>query len=148
MIVDKIENIKNYSQIPNKAVDFILSLSSDIALGRYELDDGEYVNIESYSTKVIENAKFEAHRKYIDIQLLLSGKEKIYIKNINNLSQPLEFDSKKDIGFYNDLVSGADYVTLDGSNFALIYPYEAHAPQVAMDNVPENVKKVVVKLLF
>jgi len=42
-------------------------------------------------------------------------------------------------------VSGSDFVTLDGTNFMMIYPHEAHAPQVVSESI-STVKKVVVKV--
>lgn len=148
MIVDNLKNIDKYSQIPKFVIDFIKNLSNDIKLGRYELEDNSYVNVETYDTKSINNAKFEIHKKYVDIQILLSGKEKIYIEQADKLSMPLEYNEQKDIRFYNDNVDNSDYITLNGSNFVMIYPHEAHAPQIAIDNIPKTVKKVVVKLFL
>ncbi len=148
MIIDNLENLSLYPQIPTYVADFILSLSSDIESKRIELSDNCYVNVERYLTKPLSDGKFEYHKKYIDIQLLLSGKERIFYSPKVDLSEPLEFDSSKDIGFYKDKISDKNYLTLDGSNFALIYPHEAHAPQISYDDSSGEVVKVVVKLLF
>lgn len=144
MIIDKIDNLKMYEQIPIEIAEFLQSLDSNVKTGRYEFEDGNFVNVETYFTKEISEAKFEAHKDYIDIQMLLSGNERIYLKNINGLSEFVPYDVKKDIIFYSDKVNG-DYVTLDGSNFIFIYPHEAHAPQCSVeDNM--SVKKVVAKI--
>ena len=147
MIIDKIENISKYEQIPNYVVNFVNSLNLNTKIGKYELNNNEFVNIEEYETKNISKAKFEAHKKYIDIQVLLSGCERIYVKSIRDLRYPLLYDNNKDIMFFEDDIKNSDYVTLDGTNFVLIYPHEAHAPQVSPDNDACSVKKVVVKLL-
>lgn len=147
MIIDKIENISKYEQIPNYVVNFVNSLNLNTKIGKYELNNNEFVNIEEYETKNISKAKFEAHKKYIDIQILLTGSERIYIKSVNNLKYPMTYDNNKDIMFFEDSIENSDYVTLDGTNFALIYPHEAHAPQVSTNNDNYSVKKVVVKLL-
>ncbi|MBR6722195.1 YhcH/YjgK/YiaL family protein [bacterium] len=146
MIIDKIDNIENYSQIPEYVVNFIKGLSRDTECMRYELIDEDFVNVESYSTKLLEDAKFESHDRYIDIQLLLDGVERIYIKDRVGLSEAELYSVERDITFYSDDVSDADFVTLDGSNFVLIYPHEAHAPQVALNEKSSVVKKAVVKI--
>lgn len=148
MITDKLSNINKYSEIPDYVVDFIIKLSEEIKLGRYELENNSYVNVETYLTKKHSEACFEAHKKYADIQILISGKEKIFIKPVESLVSPLEYSEQKDIIFYEDNTNKSDYVTLDGSNFVLIYPHEAHAPQIAIDDNPELVKKAVVKLFL
>ncbi len=148
VIVDKLSNIGIYSEIPSCVKTFIQSITPDIDFGRYELENNSYVNIEAYTTKMLSEAKFEAHKKYADIQILLSGIEKIYIKPADTLICPLEYNEDKDIRFFNDDIKSSDYVTLDGSNFVFIYPHEAHAPQIAFDDTPQQVKKAVVKLFL
>lgn len=145
MIIDKIENLTLYSQIPLEAVKLLQNLSSGTETGRYELNDGNYVNIETYNTKPLSDAKFESHRKFIDIQLLLSGKERIYVKPLKELSALAPYNAQKDIIFYSDNVEAADYITLDSTNFVMLFPHEAHAPQAACSGAV-SVKKVVAKI--
>lgn len=145
MIVDTIENLSNYVQIPKDVVGFLQNLDSDVALGRYELSNGNYVNIETYQTKQLPEAKYEAHKNFIDIQMLLSGEEKIYIINFAGLTEFQPYNPEKDIVFFSDPIY-SDYVTLDGRNFVMIYPHEAHAPQCSLDTKNCEVKKVVAKI--
>ena len=147
MIIDKISNIGNYPQIPDYVVKFIESIDQNVKLGRHVLSENEYVNVETYHSKSIKNAKFEAHNKYIDIQLVVNGRERIYLKNTDALKYSLPYNDEKDIRFFEDSVDDSDYVTLDGTNFILIYPHEAHAPQISINDECCEVKKVVVKLL-
>ena len=130
MIIDKIENIGNYPQIPEYIVNFIKGLSEDTECMRYELIDEDFVNVETYTTKFISDAKFETHNNYVDIQLLLDGEERIYLTSREGLNESAPYNPEKDITFYTNSIEQADFVTLDGSNFVLIYPHEAHAPQV------------------
>lgn len=147
MIVDKIENLKLYKEIPSSVVQFISQLNIDnIELGKYILSDGIYVNIEEYETKAIEDAKFESHDKYIDIQLLLFGTESIYYTSREDLSILNSYDTTRDITFYADNVEKYPSITLDGSNFMMIFPHEAHAPQVSINNSSQKVLKVVAKI--
>ena len=145
MITDNLKNIDLYFNIPEDAKKFIRNLSSDIALGRYILSDDNYANVESYSTKSLSCAKYEAHEKYIDIQILLTGQEKIYYCEKDILTFDTQYDSQKDIAFYKEAVKG-NFVELDGSNFVMLFPHEAHAPQVSAGDVSEKVLKVVIKI--
>ena len=145
MIIDLIANLSKYVQISAKIADFLANLDVDTQVGRYELGDGNYVNVETYQTKLINEAKFEAHKDYIDIQMLLSGEEKIFFHSIDGLIEIAPYNKEKDITFYSADIVG-DYVTLNGKNFVLIYPHEAHAPQCCVEGSPKEVKKVVAKL--
>lgn len=145
MIIDKIENISKYKEVPDFVLDFIKNITLDIKEGRYKLVEESFANVESYLTKAPDVTKFEAHRDYIDIQLLVSGNERIYYTDVEGLVESEPYDKSRDIVFFKDSIIKSDYLTLNGSNFAMIYPHEAHAPQVFCD-VAENVKKVVVKV--
>lgn len=147
MIVDKIEKLKLYKEIPGEVVHFLSELDiNNIKLGKWVLSDCIYVNIEEYNTKDIEVASFESHDKYIDIQLLLKGSENIYYASRDNLSVKVPYDETRDIAFYSDSIQGYPYIKLDGTNFMMIYPHEAHAPQVSINGLAQKVLKVVVKI--
>lgn len=144
MITDKIENVDLYNQIPKLAKDFIKNIKPDIETGKYVLSENIYANVEIYNTKSVEDAKYEAHERYIDIQLLLKGYERIYYRNKRNLNEKIPYNNEKDIIFYQNKIEG-DFVTLDCKNFAMLFTHEAHAPQICIQNAQE-VKKVVVKI--
>ena len=61
----------------NKAFAFLRDNDLEkLELKRYDLDGNNlYVTISEYNTKNPEDAKFEAHKKYIDIQYVISGSE-------------------------------------------------------------------------
>ena len=113
---------------------------------RYDLIDEDFVNVETYTTKLLSDAKFETHNNYVDVQLLLDGCERIYVNSREGLSEVAPYSPERDITFYQDDIDGADYVTLDGTNFVLLYPHEAHAPQVASVEGVSIVKKAVAKI--
>ena len=71
MIIDKLENIVKYgSIIPESVIEFLIHLSPEAVAGHNKIKDGMYANIDIYPPKPYENCKFEAHKKYIDIQEL------------------------------------------------------------------------------
>lgn len=148
MIIDKISNLKLYKNIPNYVLEFVENLTNEKHIGRYDIFDECYANIETYNTKPFELAKYEIHKKYIDIQILLSGKERIYYKNLSDLRSITNFNEEKDIAFLEDKIDKEKFVTLDSTNFALIFPHEAHAPQIFSSEISQEVKKAVIKLPF
>ena len=94
MIFDNISNIHIYN-LPRVVTDFVSELNSDTKSGRCEICDGIYANIESYNTKLINDAVFEAHENYIDIQILLDGIENIYHCPKENLEVKIPYNKEK-----------------------------------------------------
>lgn len=148
MITDKIENIKNYKEIPNQVSDFLKSLTSNSDTGHYEIDESSYANIDEYETKPVSNCKFEAHKKYIDIQMLLYGTEELDFIHTENLKIDEEYDCSRDVMFFKNPSIKPDSLILNPFKFAMIYPHEAHRPQMNAFDKPQKVKKVVIKILI
>ena len=148
MIFDTIKNIKNYAEIDDKIADFILSLTATQDCGKVFLSDDNltFANVEEYTTKTLDNCKLEAHKKYIDIQLLLSGVEELDYTAVEGLRVSEPYDSARDIMFFASTDMVLNKVILEPGKFVLLYPHEAHQPQMAYKNLPSKVKKVVVKI--
>ena len=100
MIIDSLENIAFYNNIPQNVIDFIKTLTPQKEAGRYEIDQNSYANIEIYETKNLKDCKFEAHKNYIDIQILLSGIEELDYTPVKGLTVFEEYDEKRDILFF------------------------------------------------
>jgi len=149
MIKDRLENFKIYESIHplmSKAFDYLLNTDLNaLDDGRYDIDgDNIYVNIQGYKTKTV--AKFEAHRKYIDIQYVISGRENIGITDYGNCTVHTKYNEEKDIEFLTtDLPF--NFVTLTQGEFMVMYPQDAHMPSMAFEE-PSDVKKAVVKILL
>ena len=145
MIIDKLENISKYKPIiSDKVIEFLKNISSGTPAGHYEIENGVYANIDEYSPKQFENCKFEAHKKYIDIQMVLSGEENLEYTNSDGLEVAEEYDENKDVMFFKNTKNDTDIVNLTPYKFAFIYPHEAHKPQIK--TASDCVKKVVIKI--
>ena len=142
MIYDKIENIDLYN-LDSDAVNFIKNLKSDIECKKHILNDNVYANVEEYNTK--ESGFFEAHKKYIDVQLLLTGEEILEYTNLTGLNIKTDYDDTRDIEFYYDGDNPKIPILLKSGFFAVLYPADAHKPQL-MYKTNQKVKKVVVKI--
>lgn len=145
MIFAELKDINKY-HISEEIINFLNTLSVETPVGRYEIKDGVYANVDEYTTKNHEKCDLEAHKKYIDIQLLLSGNERIDFADIKGMSVKIPYDEKRDVMFFN-LPEKVNTLYLKSGNFALFYPEDAHRPQMNSSEVSCKVKKVVVKIL-
>ena len=114
--------------------------SKDLECGRYYIDeDNIYANVDEYETKT--DGKYEAHRKYIDIQYMIKGEEYIGVTDINNCKTCIEYDEEKDLEFFT---ADNEFQTLKKGEFLIFYPQDAHKPCINKDKI--KCKKVVVKV--
>jgi len=114
--------------------------------GHYELEGKDiYVNVEEGVTKSASERRFEMHRAYIDIQIVLEGSERMDYCLLEPEENPTEEDFKvRDIAFYPDLHE-AGSVFLGEGEFAVFLPSEPHAPNLAT-GAPSIHKKAVIKI--
>jgi len=148
MIFDQLDKLKIYKGISKNidcAIDYLLDNDiSILADGSYPIDtDNVIVNVMSYATKTLPEAAFEAHRKYIDIQILIRGEERCYYAPLDTLVASGSFNEEKDIGFYEGKEGGS--FPLKPDNFAIFFPHDAHMPSCDLIGKSE-VRKVVVKI--
>jgi YhcH/YjgK/YiaL family protein len=116
----------------------------NMKLGRYELEgENLFVNIDEYTTKDEEVARFEAHKKYADIQYLVSGEEKIGLTGLKNTTEIVPYDNMKDIAFYT--ANEFNYRLASSATFFVFFPEDAHRPCVKIEQ-NSKVRKVVVKV--
>ena len=115
-----------------------------LELGRHDIDgDALFVNVSEYTTKPFAECAFEAHKRYIDVQMILVGAERI----------DCQFVSALDAGEYSE---ANDFMPLAGEaaagcvmtpgTFVACFPEDAHKPGIAVGE-PAPVKKAVFKVL-
>ena len=104
-------------------------------------DDLLYVTRFDYETIPLEEAFFEAHKKYLDVHLMLQGTERVDISHPDVLTL---FDHKDD--FYAYQGEAEQTLLLTPGSFLVVFPGDAHRIKVQVEG-PENVSKVVFKLL-
>ena len=121
-----------------------MSKAEGAAVGKYELENGAYVSVQEYTTKARAEAKYEAHKKFIDIQLILSGKELIAVTPIEKMEIKDEYNETKDVMFFQHNDECTDYV-LEAGDFLILYPQDVHMPGVCV-NEKSPVRKIVVKV--
>lgn len=118
---------------------------ANLELGWQDLEEGIRMNVMEFETSARETKQAEMHRKFIDIQLLISGAEAIDY----GIAQPnlAEFDDYRDEDDYQltPTITGGNTVVLQPNQFAIFLPYEPHTPGIFVGQ-PQKLKKLVVKV--
>lgn len=146
MIYDKIENIGLYQGLAPSIVAglrFLQQANADLAPGRHTLEDGNYANVDEYTTREVNSVGYEAHRQYVDIQFLFSGRERVLVCNVDELECTMPYDADRDVAFFLHGEASAELALGEGY-FVILFPTDAHEPTLCY-NGPEPVKKIVVK---
>jgi YhcH/YjgK/YiaL family protein len=119
---------------------------SGVDPGKHEVSgENLFYMINQYVSKEAESVKFEAHRKYIDLQYVIEGEEMMGVSGIENATETETYIAEKDIAFYT--VSKVEYHAATPSAFFVFFPEDVHQPGVKAGN-PREVKKVVFKILI
>lgn len=144
MIFDRIENLQQYAGIlpgVEKIKSFLDLNIIDFRGGTIHLDGVElYVNPFNGTGRLIKDATLEAHRHYIDIQVLLKGEEEIGWRPLLEChKENASYDEKNDIIFFED--QARDYIKLTPGYFAVFFPEDAHAPLIG-----SAIQKLIFKL--
>jgi len=116
-----------------------------LELKRYDIDgDNLFVIVSEYNSKERENCRFEAHKKYADIQYVAAGIEYLGLVPIAQKDSVLaEYDETKDIEFFT-VKNEATYPATP-ENFLVFFPEDAHMPGLKADSI-SLVRKIVVKI--
>ena len=151
MIYDLIENFQQYTKsLPElkAAIDFIQNFDQSQPDGKYEIDGTRcFAIVSSYNTKPSSEIPFEGHHKYIDVQMLLSGEEKLEFIPLKYVTKTtVEYNPETDLVFY-DVENHASQVILKTGEFITFYPSDLHKPYCnIVADTPVAVRKVVVKI--
>lgn len=104
-------------------------------------EDLLYVTRFDYETLPLEETFFEAHKRYLDVHLLLRGEERVDISHPDTLAL---FEHKDD--FYAYRGEAEQTLILTPGSFLVVFPGDAHRIKIQAQG-PSNVSKVVFKLL-
>ncbi len=145
MIFDQLKNAAMYENVKDgfaKGFAFIKEAEINrLPAGRYEIDgDKVYAMIQEYETH--ENiGQFEAHRDYIDIQYIASGREVMEYAALADCTETVAYT--KDIAFYT--AKAKVKMTFDAGDFGIFFSHDAHNPGVWEDKAAP-VRKIVIKV--
>ena len=147
MILDSLKNKEQYVALHprfKQVFDFIDN--TDVAAlecGRHDIDgDNIFVMVQELDLREVSAARLELHRKYIDIQLLLSGPNEIFgwSEKKDCLTAETEFDEQKDIQLFTDIPQC--FYSVGEGQFSILFPEDGHAPMLGEGHVKKCIFKV------
>lgn len=144
MIVCTFKELSRYEPvIPGlrEAMDAVNAMTAWVP-GTIPLSGGNRILVQEGVTNCAQGRTFEAHRAYLDIQYIVEGQETVGWAPLDSLTETVEFDTDRDIGFYE---GQADFVRIGAGNCYVVFPEDAHMPGVHLDE-PHAYKKLVMKL--
>lgn len=149
MIYDNLSNINLYKGLSTDLYTGLLFLSQakpDIENGTYLLSSRVKAIVSEYETKFENEFGYEAHRRFIDIQCVLKGEERVACLPIERLKETKPYSEEIDATFFMaDFNHQTSTISLLPGYFAIFSPQDGHMPQLCLDE-PQMVKKVVIKV--
>lgn len=113
--------------------------------GKYPIDgENVYATVTEDSLKDLVKTNWESHRRYIDIQCVIKGEEKMGISPIVDATVTKQYDEKKDAANYT--AEGKYYTGKAGTVF-IFFPSTAHRPNISPGERMVE-KKIVIKLRY
>ncbi len=115
--------------------------------GRHALNgDDLFVIIESYPTRAPAEKRLECHRRYIDLQIMLSGAEAMLATSVHGLAIAEDFAPGKDLRFFHTPARPLTRFVVEPGHGAIFFPEDAHQPGCHPDGAPVTVRKAVFKI--
>lgn len=158
MVCGRLADLGKYipDEYREKIVSFVEKIDKDMPEGFYEIEGEEiFARVMSYDGKERRECAIEAHDKYVDIQFTLSGTEGIDIFKREELKEKTEYSEQDDVVFFYDELEdnrnaegGRPYINISNISgfFSMIFPNEAHRPQICADEQNRHIKKGVIKI--
>ena len=148
MILDSLTRAAAYRSLgPRLAagLDYLAGFDPETPIGRH-LIDGEdlFAVVQEYETSTSSEKRFESHLRYIDIQYIVAGKERMLHAPADALKVDTPYHDEKDVAYYHDPEASSSILVLPG-HFAIFFPADGHKPGL-MAGGRDAVRKVVVKV--
>src|SRR5919108_761867 len=146
MILDRLGNRAVDSYLPprvRQALEYLRTTDVQaLQIGRHEIDgDRLFALVQEYTTRPASECVWEAHRKYIDVQFVVRGVERIGHAPLAKMVERTPYDPERDVAFFE---RGESFVTLNAGTFAIFGPDDVHSP-CGSAGEPTKVRKIVVK---
>ena len=148
MIIDLLSNAHLYYNQGarfKKAFEYLAATDfSKVEKGKYELDGANlFAIVNEYDSVSPDNEQMESHKKYIDIQYIVSGAERIGHDFLQQQTPSKAYDDEKDFMLFAEKPSF--FSVLRQGMFAVFFPHDLHMPNIMIDKA-SFVKKVVIKV--
>lgn len=110
---------------------------------RQIIGDDLFISVTENPTKDFDNTKWEFHKKYIDIQYVIKGKEKMGALPVEKLNVTEPYTESRDGG--NGTSTEGSYYVAEPGTFMVFFPSDAHRPNIKVEGF-EKTKKIVFKV--
>ena len=149
MIYDTISHAGQYAKLSeNFARAFAFLQSQDLAAlenGRYEIDGKQvYATVTDAAHKPWAEGRWEAHRKYADIQVVIRGREIMGFRPIDGMETEVPYNEEKDCLLLRD--TPGEKVCVKEGEMAVFFPQDAHRPGISPEDGRETIRKIIVKV--
>lgn len=130
-----------------KALDFLKQNDlSELEAGNYEiLNDEIFAQVIDFETEDRKKIKAESHIKYIDLQYLVCGKEKLGFITNNGEYDYDEHIVERDLCFYNRNFENESYTIAVPTSINIFFPEDIHMPGIKVDS-KIKLRKIVIKI--
>ncbi len=147
MVFDRLENSSVYEALhPRLAAAFNYLRTTNLAqleVGRHAIDgDDVFALVQEYQTKPDAEGFWESHRRYIDVQYVIAGSERMGYACQSTLTVRQPYDADRDLLIYD---GHGDFLTVAAGSFTIFMPPDAHMPCLAV-GAASKVRKVVIKV--
>lgn len=112
---------------------------------KIELEEGLFAVEQVYQTKPRPEGFFESHRKYIDVQVVIAGEERMEVIDAAHITVREPYSADRDVILYND-VGDASELRLRAGEAAIFFPVDVHMPSLRLHAPAALVRKTVVKV--
>ncbi|MGC3978062.1 MAG: YhcH/YjgK/YiaL family protein [Paludibacteraceae bacterium] len=148
---DKSVNLKRFSEHYalhpeswNAAFQFLSENNlKELPVGKTIINADVYATVSEYTTKNSDDALFESHKEYIDLQYIINGKESIGLTHDTDLPVSSLYNKEKDIAFYTN--TGGTLLTATPNTYFIFFPEDIHRPCIKIGQ-NSKVKKIVLKI--
>lgn len=121
-------------------------LETPLENGRHEIDGSNvFFMLVDDHTQLLEQRKSECHSRYLDVQILLEGKESFGYSLTPFKALDEDFLAEKDLAFSEQLEE-EHFASLTAGEFIVFYPGQPHRPLVAVGDKPMPVRKAIIKV--
>jgi len=145
MILDRISEHATYEPLHplfKEAFEF-LKTADKLEPGKYQLSHGMYVNVQpEITTKSLDEAQFEAHKNFIDLQYVFEGTSVLTWAPTDTLTPTGEYNPTKDVV---KLAGEGATIQLKAGDFFIVWPNDGHKPN-AYFTEPNKSKVFVAKI--